>query len=134
MPINTRWLMRASALAMAVAGLPAIFMPQELAAFIQRDAGGPVVMLIQLLGALYFGFAALNWMAQGNLVGGIYSRPVTMANLLHFAIAGLALLKAGVQAGGGVVIGAAIFYAAFAVMFGLVMFGDPLAKAPKAAS
>lgn len=119
---------------MAVAGLPAIFMPQELAAFIQRDAGGPVVMLIQLLGALYFGFAALNWMAQGNLVGGIYSRPVTMANLLHFAIAGLALLKAGVQAGGGVVIGAAIFYAAFAVMFGLVMFGDPLAKAPKAAS
>ncbi|MCK6607649.1 MAG: hypothetical protein L6Q46_05005 [Flavobacterium sp.] len=52
-----------------------------------------VMTLIQILGALYFSFGVLNWMAKSSLVGGIYNRPIVLANLAHHFIGGLALLK-----------------------------------------
>jgi hypothetical protein len=35
----------------------------------------------------------LNWMAKGTIIGGIYNRPIAIANLTHFLIGGLALAK-----------------------------------------
>jgi len=81
------------------------------------------VILVQIAGALYLGFAMLDWMAQGNIIGGIYSRPVAMGNLAHFTIGGLGLVKfilAG-QHALEVIVGAA-GYAAFAVLFAFVAF------------
>jgi hypothetical protein len=68
-------------------------------------------------------------MAQANLMGGIYSRPVAMGNFVHFFVAALALLKA-VLAGQHALpaLAGAAAYAAFAVLFALVLFGDPLRK------
>ena len=68
----------------------------------------------------------LNWMAQGNLVGGIFGRPIAIGNLAHFTIAALALLKsilAG-QHAPEVVVGTAAC-AVFAVLFAVVAFGPP---------
>src|SRR4030095_10355157 len=120
--------MRASAGFMGVLGLAAIFMPQEIARYLSPESSGLHVLLVQIIGALYFGFAILNWMAQGNLIGGIYSRPVTIGNLTHFVVATLALLK-GVLSGNYPmpVIAAVALYATFAVCFAYVAFGNPVA-------
>jgi hypothetical protein len=118
--------MRASAAFMGALGLAAIFMPQEVVANIGPGSTGVHVLLVQVMGALYFGFALLNWMAQGNLIGGIYSRPVAIGNLTHFTVATLALLK-GAMAGtvtGPLVAGIAL-YAVFAALFAYVAFGSP---------
>lgn len=123
--MNTRLLMRASAIFLGVLGAAATFLPQEILARAGAPPVGFSVELVQTAGALYLGFAMLNWMAQGNAIGGIYSRPVAIGNLVHFTIAALALLKsilAG-QRAGEVVVGA-VACTAFAVLFAMIAFGS----------
>ena len=52
------------------------------------------LLLGQVIGALYFGYSMLNWMTKESLIGGIYNRPIAVANFTHFLIAGLAIVKA----------------------------------------
>ena len=77
--MKTRALMSLSAAFLAVLGVAAIFLPHEVLAHVGGRAEGTSVLLIQLLGALYLGFAMLNWMNRGNRIGGIHARPVSMA-------------------------------------------------------
>ena len=91
--MNTRLLMRGSAVFLGVLGLSATFLPLEILAHAGVTPGGVNVVLVQVAGGLYLGFAFLNWMAQGNAIGGIYSRPVAIGNLSHFMIGGLALFE-----------------------------------------
>jgi len=125
--MNTRMLMAASALFMAMLGLAASFLPQEILARAGARPDGFAVLAVQVAGALYLGFAMLNWMAKANLVGGIYSRPVAVGNLVHFAVVAAALLKALLagQTAPGIVAGA-VAYSAFAVSFGVVLFTHPV--------
>ena len=125
--MRTRILMQASAVFMAVLGLAATFMPQEIVSFAGGTPSGLLVQVVQVTGALYVGSAMLNWMAKGLLIGGIYARPLTVANLSHFAIAALALVKA-VASGPQqpAVLAGAVIYAVFAILFALVFLGHPL--------
>jgi len=118
--------MQASALLMGVLGLAATFLPQEIARYAAATDSAAAVVGVQVAGALYVGFALLNWMAKGNLIGGIYSRPVAAGNLAHFTIAALALAKAAFSGthAPAIVAGAAV-YALFAVLFARVMFRPP---------
>lgn len=50
-------------------------------------------MLIQLMGALYFSFALMNWTAKDSAIGGIYARPVSLANFGHFFTGTLLLIR-----------------------------------------
>jgi hypothetical protein len=126
--VNTKLLMSLSAVFMAAAGSCATFLPQEILARCGCDRGGEAVLLIQAGGAIYLGFAILNWMARSNLIGGIYSRPVAVGNLLHFAVVAIALVKAVI--GGSVrtseVVVACVIYSVFAVWFGIVVFTHPI--------
>jgi hypothetical protein len=128
--MNTRLLMGASALFMAVLGVAASFLPQEILARSGARAEGLGVLLIQVAGALYLGFAILNWTARANLIGGIYSRPVALGNFVHFAVAGIVLLKALMagQRAWEVMAGAGAF-SAFALGFGLVLVTHPIRAA-----
>jgi hypothetical protein len=54
---------------------------------------GITSFLIQLMGVLYFSFALMNWTAKDSLIGGIYARPVSLANFGHFFAGALLLLK-----------------------------------------
>jgi hypothetical protein len=122
--MNTRLLMRASAAVLGVLGALATFLPQEILLGAGAPPVGLNVILIQMAGALYLGFAMLNWMAQGGVMGGIYGRPVAIGNLAHFTIGALALLKS-LLAGQRVpeVVAGAVVYTAFAVLFALIAFG-----------
>ena len=125
--MNTKILMAASALFMACLGVAASFLPQEILTSIGAPSQGALPLLVQLGGALYVGFAMVNWMAKGNLLGGIYNRAVAMGNFAHFFIGATVLIK-GLLAGQrvpGVWIGGAA-YSVFAVWFALVAFGSPV--------
>ena len=125
--MNTKALMAASALFMACLGVAASFLPQEILTWIGAPSQGALPLLVQLGGALYVGFAMVNWMAKGNLLGGIYNRAVAMGNFAHFFIGATVLIK-GLLAGQrvlGVWIGGAA-YSVFAVWFALVAFGSPV--------
>ena len=118
----TRLLMTLSAAFLAALGVAASFLPQELL----RSAGLPPdrfpVTIIQIAGALYIGFATLNWMAKGTLLGGIYGRPIVLANFTHFAIGAIVFVKlvaAGPIQGGWPLV---VAYAALAAWFGYVLF------------
>ena len=45
------------------------------------------------MGALYFGFALMNWSAKGSAIGGIYARPVSLGNFAHFFVSTLLLVR-----------------------------------------
>ena len=127
--MSTRLIMRASALLLGIVGILATFLPQEMLARAGTLPVGYAVVLVQLAGALCFGFAMLNWMAQGSVMGGIYGRPVAIGNLAHFTIGALALVKAALagERAPEIVVAAAI-YAVFAVLFAWVAFGGPPAR------
>jgi len=114
---------------MAILGVAASFFPQEILASCGSRPEGPGILLVQITGALYMGFAILNWMARGNLIGGIYSRPVALGNFLHFAVVTVMLLKAlaAGQHAPEIVVGA-VAYSAMGVWFGLVLFTSPIKR------
>ena len=121
--------MISSAAFMAVLGLATTFMPQEIIASLGGDAGRTLPLLVQVLGALYLAFAILNWTAKDSLIGGIYSRPVSLGNFVHFAIGAVTLLKALVGGERPVRLSVcAAIYVVFAVAFGAVVFGPIRSK------
>lgn len=123
--------MMASALILGLAGLAASFAPAELLTALGAPATEPMVILVQLLGALYLSFAILDWTAKGVMIGGIYARPVALGNFLHFTMGALALGKqtfAG-RLGPPFVV-ALVLYALFALLFGALVFGRPRAPRP----
>ena len=121
-----RVLMTASALVLAVLGLAGTFLPHEILALLDVPKGVILPLLVQMTGALCLGFAFLNWSTRTNLIGGIYGRPLVMGNLVHFLIAGLAMIRAASSGGvpGWLWLGA-ITYAVFAAGFAFLMYGHP---------
>lgn len=123
----TKWMMSLSAAALGVLGLTATFLPQELVA--QAGCGGssPAVLLVQVAGGLYLGFAMLSWSVRDMIVGGIYNRPVVLGNLLHFTSVGLAFVRAvasGERPAGLVAL--TCVYILFAIWFGRALFRSPV--------
>ena len=94
--MNTKSLMTLSAMILALVGISLIFLPNEILDYLELSVSETLQLLMQIIGSLYFALAILNWMSKGSLIGGIYGRPIAMANLTHFVIAGLALIKRSV--------------------------------------
>jgi hypothetical protein len=123
--------MSLSAAFLATLGVGITFLPQELLAHVGARPEGTPALLIQLLGALYLGFATLNWMNRGSHIGGIYGRPVSMANFFNFAVGATALLKGAIAQQFALEVAAmASIYSVFGVWFGLVLFTHPANETP----
>ncbi len=115
--------MIASAAVLAVLGLLLSFAPEETLAYLGQPAMVAVPVLLQLAGALYLGFAFMNWTAKGSVLGGIYGRAIVLGNFLHFVMGALAFLKAAIDPGFGTIIWAlTAIYAVFALLFGRLLF------------
>jgi hypothetical protein len=129
--MNTSFLMTASAVAMGLAGIGLTFLPAEIAAYVHPAADGSLSLVMQITGALYFAFAMLNWMAKGSRIGGIYNRPIAIANFTHFLVGALALLKAFPAQPGTApaLLIATGLYCLFALLFGLTVFRHPIPAA-----
>lgn len=124
---TTRLLMSASAIFLGLFGVIASFAPDEILRLLDATSSPLLLLVVQITGALYLGFAALDWMARDNLIGGIYSRPVAVANLLHFLTAGIAMIRLlAVHPEIGLLWLLALLYALFASSFGVVLFRHPI--------
>lgn len=122
--MNTKYLMMASSIFLGLAGVVCSFAPENVLKYFSFENNALLAMIIQLLGALYIAFAFLNWTAKANLIGGIYSKPVSLGNTLHFVVGGLAIAKYFLKhTDASILIIPFILYAIFAVLFALVLFG-----------
>ena len=128
--MNTKSLMTLSAIILALIGISLIFFPKEILDYFELSVSGTLALLMQIVGSFYFAFAMLNWMSKESIIGGIYNRPIAIANLTHFLIADLTLIK-GVLANPSlpyVIWLIAIIYSIFAILFGIVVFKHPVSE------
>lgn len=105
-------------------------MPQEVTVFLNMGSDQYTELATQLLGALYLGFAMLNWMAKDNLMGGIYGKPVAMGNLMHFVVGAFALLKmlSTITMHWEYMVGFTVLYIVLALCFVFVFVNHPKEK------
>lgn len=85
----SRNIMVASAVLMLVVGLACLFVPSLIATALNQSL--QVAIAFQLVAAGPFGFAMLNWSARGQMLGGIYRRPLVAANFTNAGILTLVL-------------------------------------------
>jgi len=114
--------MVASSIALFIAGAACLFAPVETLSLLGFTGASEVSG--QLLGALYLAIALANWTARESTIGGIYSRPLTMANFVHFVIGATVLVK-GIPTDSLNVayICVTLVYLVFAVVFVFLLFG-----------
>lgn len=127
--MNTKIIMQASAFVLGLSGILSQFLPTGILNALEVEANSINELSLQLLGALYIGFAILNWMAKDNIIGGVYSRPVSVANLTHFAIGAITLTKLNFYQSNIIIIILTIIYVLFALMFTKIVFSQPYKKA-----
>src|ERR1700744_1671498 len=84
--MNTKLIMTASALFLAVLGISLTFLPREIAGVTGISSAKTFQLMLQIMGALYFSFAMINWMAKGAIIGGIYNKPLAIGNFTHLFI------------------------------------------------
>ena len=134
--MHSRVLMTASAVYLLAGGVVLSFLPREVAASVGL-AGAPAgALLLQVVAALYLGMGISNWMWRGNVIGGIYGRPIGVGNVAHFAIGAIALGRATV---GGLVPPSIWSITALYIVFALafawtVFFRKPFASGGGTAS
>ena len=95
--VLTRHLARASASILAAGGVALLFASD---AILPRVVPGfPVAgaWLGQLVGAGWLAVAALDWLGQSALLGGIYGRPQVMANLVLHFVGATSLLRVALR-------------------------------------
>jgi hypothetical protein len=128
--MSTKSIMTITAILFAVIGIFLTFAPDYVMTLMGISPSKGIELILQLVGAAYYAFAMLNWMAKGALIGGIYNKPIALANFTHFLIAGMALLRAGFGNSGlpKVVSGLGGFYLVWALIFWRMMSKHPEPK------
>jgi len=91
--MNTKILMTSTSLVLGLAGIVALFAPENILAILDVPLAKPLSVLIQVMGALYFSIALMNWTAKDSIIGGIYARPISLGNFAHFFSGTLVLAK-----------------------------------------
>jgi hypothetical protein len=123
--IPSKYLLIASAASLALGGLILLFAPEILANLL-ASTSALGFLVSQVLSAAWLGLAALDWFDRGSMIGGIYGRPIVLANFANYFIAATSILRTGVRYGlptelwvvGGIA-------ALFALVFGLRIYGSP---------
>ena len=110
--------MTITSLLLALAGIFTLFAPDVLLGLLGVPLANPLSVLIQLMVALYFSMALMNWIAKDSAIGGIYARPVSSANFAHFFSGTLLLAKYVLSNGSNVsILLMLVVYAIFASFF-----------------
>lgn len=125
--MNTKIVMTTSALFMGIIGLLLSFLPNEIAHYLAVEPNSITILFFMLISSLYLGFAMLNWMAKGTLIGGIYNRPIAIGNLMHFVVGAIALGKvaSSIKSHSEIVISLAVIYVIFAFLFLYIFRRNP---------
>ena len=129
--MKTKWLLTSSAVMMGLLGLIGTFIPKEISKILEIDPSPITLILLQIIGGLYLGFAMLNWFTRSARIGGIYNKPVVLGNLIHYIVVFFALIRQLAEQSHSIFVILALVYFGFAVWFTLVMRSNPLSKQSK---
>ena len=124
--MNTKLLMTITAIILGVLGIVLTFLPKEILTFFSDGVPVPriAVMALQIVGALYFAMAMINWTAKANLIGGIYGRPIAIGNLIHFTMGALVMMR-GLSEYSHWILAVTIVYTVLAAAFYIVFVTHP---------
>ena len=128
--MNTKLLMISSSLSLGAVGIFALFVPEGFLSMQGAEVTEAASMLVQLMGTLYFAFAIMNWTAKDSAIGGIYARPVSLANFSHFFSGALLLVKYLLNNFSLSVLVMTLFYVGFAICFYWLVFRATGLKSP----
>jgi Fe2+ transport system protein B len=117
--IYAKLIMSVSATILIGVGIFTNFIKPEITHYFGLSANSQLI--VQLLGVLYFAMGMLNYQVSGNIIGGIYSKPVALANFVHVAIVAITLHKNNIQQH-ILLVCVFLVYLLFAVLFGCISF------------
>lgn len=83
-----------SALVILIGGLALLFASDVLLPTIAPGFPPGAAWLGQLLAAAWLGIAAMNWLQQTTTLGGIYGRPVVLANFTLYFVTATSVVRA----------------------------------------
>lgn len=129
--MKTKWLLSSSAVIMGLVGLAGTFIPEEILKILGIDPTPVTLILLQIIGGLYLGFAMLNWFTRSALIGGIYNKPVVLGNLMHCIVVFFALIRHLAEQFHFLLLILTFIYFGFAVWFTLVMRSNTLSNQSK---
>lgn len=89
--MTPRNLIISTALVLGLLGASALFFPE---AWLRSDLSPDASVPIQLFGGALLAFAFLNWTGRGAIYGGIYGRPMVVANFGLGVISGSTAISA----------------------------------------
>lgn len=89
-----RVILTLSAAVLILTGAVGLFAAPEAASWLGAADAGPTSVIVQVAASAMLGLAFMNWLSRKNRVGGIYARPLCLANLLFFASSALSVGKA----------------------------------------
>ncbi|HYH82035.1 MAG TPA: hypothetical protein VEX86_19670 [Longimicrobium sp.] len=115
-----------SAVVLALGGVALLFAADVVLPALVPGFPPAAAWLGQLLAAAWLGVAALNWLQRGAILGGIYGRPVVLANLALYFVSALSLLR--MVAGGAAPVaawGALALAGPLAAAYGALMLRGP---------
>lgn len=122
--MKTKTLIMLSSISLLLCGIVLIFLPEEIASYF--GASHNYSLIFHTIGALYFGFGMLNWMARDQRIGGIYGRAITVGNFSHFFVGVIPLIKLTLRNPAELpVVLITLAYLLFAAAFGYLMFRTP---------
>ncbi len=89
---SPRSVLSVSAFVFALLGVALLFLPMELARLMGMGPSGGLPL--QLFAAGLLAMASLDWFGRGAIYGGIYGRPLVMANLAFGTVVAGSLISA----------------------------------------
>lgn len=113
-----------AAIVLSIVGIVTLFAPEVLLTHIlgTMDAPHP---LISMLGGLMFAFGYMNWMGRNAILGGIYGKPMVMANLVHGLVGTTSLWDVVTPEAPLLAWGLLAFYVWYTVSYGILMTRPP---------
>ena len=84
---------RASAGVLAAGGVLLLFAPDEVMPALLPGASSAAQSLGQCLAAAWLAMAVLNWLQRNVVLGGIYGRPIVLANLTLYFVTAASLAR-----------------------------------------
>ena len=125
--MKTKLLMTSSALFCGIIGILLLFLPNEIAEYLNVEPTIITILFLKILSALYLGFGILNWTVKGSLIGGIYNKPIALGNLLHFVVGSIELVKviSNIETHREIIIFLTALYIIFGVLFAYVLKNNP---------
>jgi hypothetical protein len=90
--MSPKILLTSAALVYVIIGIVLLFFPDEIVMWISADA--TAVIPLQLTSAGLLSLAMLNWTGRSAIYGGIYGRPILLANLMFTTIFSATLIRA----------------------------------------